>query len=317
MHGAKRAIVGASVAVLILALAVGMTAAQQPAQQPQPRPEGMDIQGMWNHTDLMTEERATLINAVGGGAKIGDYTGFPLNDAGRQWADSWMMARMEMPEHQCHPHPAQYSLWGPGHFRITNILEPQTDRIIGLRLSGTFGRADRTMWLDGRPGPPEYARHTWSGFSSGKWDGNMLTVDVTHLKEGWFSRNGIMASDHSTMREHYIRHDNYLTVIFVVNDPEHLEEPLIRTTQAAYDPTVQLGPQECQPFNTNVINANRPRDYVPHWLPGKNPGLGEFPAKYGVPEEAARGMPRTLYPEYMAEIKKWMQTRKVAATSSK
>jgi hypothetical protein len=66
---------------------------------------------MWNHANLMTEDRAILINAVGGGAKIGDYTGFPLTEAGRQWVDSWMMARMEMPEHQCHPHPAQYSFW--------------------------------------------------------------------------------------------------------------------------------------------------------------------------------------------------------------
>jgi hypothetical protein len=142
----------------------------------------------------------------------------------------------------------------------------------------------------------------------------MLNVDVSHLKEGWFSRNGVMASDHSTMREHYVRHDNYLTVIFVVNDPEHLDEPFIRTTQAVYDPTAQIGPQECQPFNTNLINANHPRDYVPHWLPGRNPGLAEFPAKYGVPPEAARGMSRTLYPEYIAEIKKWMETRKAASS---
>lgn len=269
----------------------------------------LDIQGMWNHNDLMTEERATLINRVGGGAKIGDYTGFPLNEAGRQWADSWMAARLEMPEHQCHPHPAQYSLWGPGNFRISNIFDPQTDRILGMKLEGTFGRANRTIWLDGRPHPPEYARHTWAGFSTGQWDGNMLTVESTHLKEGWFSRNGITSSDKTTMREHYIRHDNYLTVIFIVNDPEHLEEPFIRTTQAVYDPSTLLGPAECQPFNTNVINGNHGRDYVPHWLPGQNPGLREFGDKYGVPYEATRGGAKTTYPEYLAEIKPWVEER--------
>jgi hypothetical protein len=290
-------------------LLVLLVLAAKPAAQRQQQQQILDIQGMWNHGDLMTEERATLINAVGGGAKIGDYTGFPLNDAGRQWVDSWMMARMEMPEHQCHPHPAQYSLWGPGNFRITNIFEPQTDRIIGMRLQGTFGRADRTIWLDGRPHPPEYARHTWGGFSTGTWEGNMLTVDVTHLKEGWFSRNGITSDDRTTMREHYIRHDNYLTVVFIVNDPDHLEEPFIRTTQAVYDPTTQLAPTECQPFNTNVINADHPRDFVPHWLPGQNSQLREFSEKYGVPYEGARGGSKTIYPEYIAEIKKWIEAR--------
>lgn len=282
------------------------------------RPQILDIQGMWNHGDLMTEDRAVLINAVGGGAKIGDYTGFPLNEAGRQWADSWMAARLEMSEHQCHPHPAQYSLWGPGNFRISNIFEPQTDRILGMRLQGTFGRADRTIWLDGRPHPPEYARHTWGGFSTGQWDGNQLTIETTHLKEGWFNRNGITSSDRTTMREHYIRHDNYLTVIFILNDPEHLEEPFIRTTQAVYDPTIQLGPTECQPFNTNVINTDHARDYVPHWLPGQNPQLREFAERYGVPYEAARGGAKTLYPEYITDIKKWIDARaKADSTSSR
>lgn len=282
------------------------------------RPQILDIQGMWNHGDLMTEDRAVLINAVGGGAKIGDYTGFPLNEAGRQWADSWMAARLEMPEHQCHPHPTQYSLWGPGNFRISNIFEPQTDRILGMRLQGTFGRADRTIWLDGRPHPPEYARHTWGGFSTGQWDGNQLTIETTHLKEGWFNRNGITSSDRTTMREHYIRHDNYLTVIFILNDPEHLEEPFIRTTQAVYDPTIQLGPTECQPFNTNVINTDHARDYVPHWLPGQNPQLREFAERYGVPYEAARGGAKTLYPEYITDIKKWIDARaKADSTSSR
>jgi hypothetical protein len=37
---------------------------------------------------------------------------------------------------------------------------------------------------------------------------------------------------------------------------------------------------------------------VPHHLPGTNTFLGEFPAKYGIPAEAARGGADTMYPEY-------------------
>ena len=312
MRNVIRVTLGGLVALLVVA---ALANAPATAQQGQPGPI-LDIQGMWNHGDMMTEDRAILINRVGGGAKIGDYTGFPLNDKGRQWVDSWMMARMEMPEHQCHPHPAQYSFWGPGNFRITNIFDRYTDRIIGFRLEGTFGRADRTIWLDGREAPPEYARHTFAGFATGRFEGNMLTVDRTHLKEGWYARNGITATDRLTMREHYIKHDNYLTVVFIVNDPDYLEEPFIRTTQAVYSPTTQLGATECQPFNVNAINADWERGHVPHWLPGQNPQLKEFADKYGVPQEAARGGAKTLYPEYITEIKKWLQARGTTTTSS-
>ena len=47
----------------------------------------------------------------------------------------------------------------------------------------------------------------------------MLNVTTTHMKEGWIQRNGITVSDQATMSEHYIKHDNYLTAIFVINDP--------------------------------------------------------------------------------------------------
>ena len=313
MDNVKRAMLVGFLMLVVIVATRPVVAQQQPQQLPV-----MDISGMWNHGNLMTEDRAVLINAVGGGAKIGDYTGFPLNDAGRQYADSWMEARIELPEHQCHPHPTQYSLWGPGNFRITNIFDPLTERIIGYNLAGTFGRADRVIWMAGRPHPPEYARHTWGGFSTGRWEGNMLTIETTHLREGWFNRNGITSSDMTTMREHYIRHDNYLTVVFILNDPEHLDEPFIRTTQAVYDPTTVLNRTECQPFNTAVINADQPRGTVPHWLPGQNPQLREFADKYGVPFEAARGGAKTIYPEYQAEIRKWLETRaKGAVTSSK
>jgi hypothetical protein len=149
------------------------------------------------------------------------------------------------------------------------------------------------------------------------WDGNMLTVETTHLKEGWVQRNGIHMSDHGTLREHFIRHDDYLTVVMVINDPEHFEKPLIRTTQAKLDPSVILEPDECQPFNTSTVNADRPRGYVPHWLPGQNPQLTEFADTLGVPREAARGGAKTMYPEYLDELKKMIEAQKNAAPSSK
>lgn len=276
----------------------------------------MDLQGMWNHNGLMVEDRAIIMNATGGGARIGDYTGVPLNDAGRLQADSWMAARSEMPEHQCHPHPAQYTMWGPGNFRFTNVLDPLTDRIIAFRLDGLNGDMKRIIWLDGRAHPSEYARHTWAGFSTGVFEGNMLTVTTTHLKEGWVQRNGIHMSDKGTMREHFIKHDDYLTVIFIVNDPEHFEKPFIRTTQAKYDPSTIINPDECQPFDISIMNTAQPIGFVPHWLPGQNPQLTQFGVTFGVPQDAARGGAKTMYPEYIHELKRMIAAEKKTPASS-
>ena len=47
-----------------------------------------------------------------------------------------------------------------------------------------------TIWMDGRPHPPQNALHTWSGFSTGEWDGDVLVVTTTHLKEAYIRRIG-------------------------------------------------------------------------------------------------------------------------------
>ena len=44
--------------------------------------------------------------------------------------------------------------------------------------------------MDGRPHPPDNALHTWSGFSTGEWDGDVLVVTTTHLKEAYMRRSG-------------------------------------------------------------------------------------------------------------------------------
>ena len=41
----------------------------------------------------------------------------------------------------------------------------------------------------------------------------MLTVTVTHLKEGYVRRNGLPRSDQATVTEHWMRHGDFLTVV--------------------------------------------------------------------------------------------------------
>ena len=199
------------------------------------------------------------------GPALGDYTGLPLNDAGRLKADSWDASILALREHQAKPHPSTYSLRGPANIRIRKEVDPVTQETIAYELFGTFGQATRLIWLDGRPHPPPYAAHTWAGFSTGVWEGDMLTVTSTHFKAGWIQRNGVAHSDRATMTEHFIRHGDLLTVISVVYDPIYLEEPFVRSSNWVLNPG-----QEISRTQFDVVDevAGRPKGYVPHYLPG-------------------------------------------------
>ena len=48
--------------------------------------------------------------------------------------------------------------------------------------------------MDGRPHPPDYAPHTFMGFSTGEWNGDILTITTTHIKAGFFRRTGFLTA---------------------------------------------------------------------------------------------------------------------------
>jgi hypothetical protein len=232
------------------------------------------------------------------GPDIGDYLGLPINDAARMRGDTWDASLLTLPEHQCKPHPADYGPRGPANLRIWKEVDTESQKLVAYHTHISWQAPERTIYMDGRPHPPEYAAHTWQGFSTGKWEGDMLTVTTTHLKIGWIRRNGIPRSDKATLTEHWVRHGDYLTLISIITDPVYLTEPFIRTTNWVADPRQVIAPYPCE----SVTEVVRPAGVVPHHLPGTNTFLGEFPAKVGVPAEAARGGAETMYPEYRQKI---------------
>jgi glyoxylase-like metal-dependent hydrolase (beta-lactamase superfamily II) len=148
--------------------------------------------------------------------------------------------------------------------------------------------------VDGRPHASKKAAHTLQVFSTGKWDGDILTVITTHLKAGWIRRNGVPRSDRATVTEFFIRHGDQLTQVTTVNDPVYLTETFVRSTDFVIDPHFQMAPYPCE----SVEEVARPTGAVPSHLPGANPYLAEFPAKHKVPRGAELGGPETTYPEY-------------------
>jgi len=233
------------------------------------------------------------------GPEIGDYLGLPINDAARLRGDSWDATLLEIPENQCRAHGADYAWRGPSNIRIWKEVDTATQRLIAYHIYTSAYNESRTIYMDGRPHPPDYARHTWTGFSTGKFEGDILTVTTDHLKENWVRRNGIPRSDMATVTERFLRHGNILTVAVITYDPIYLTEPFIRTADFVFSPQQQIAPWPCEV----VDEVDRPEGVVPHHLPGTNPFLNEFPANHGIPPEAARGGAETMYPEYQLKMK--------------
>ena len=233
------------------------------------------------------------------GPELGDYTELPINAAARMRADSWDADRISVVEqYQCRPHGSDYSMRGLGNLRVWREMDQTTQRLVAFRTHMLAWDSERAIYMDGLPHPPEYAAHTWQGFSTGAWEGNMLTITTTHLKENYIRRNGVPRSDQAIVTEHWTRHGDYLTVTTVIDDPVFLTEPLVRSDNWFLDPGQHIGIFGCE----YAAELPRPEGTVPHHLPGTNPFLKEFAAWYGLPYEATRGGAETLYPEYRSRL---------------
>ena len=249
----------------------------------------VDFTGMW--APLYHEDRTERLP----GPEVGDYLGIPLNAAGRMRADSWEAGRLsEVPEYQCRPHGGDYMMRGLANMRIEAVRDPATQRMQAFNVRMSFMEMQRTIYLDGRPHPSRYAAHTFSGFSTGEWQDNVLNIYTTHLKENYLKRNGIAGSDQRTFTEHWVRHGDYLTVTTVTTDPAILEAPLVHSQTWVLDPTLQLGAYFCE---TAAEVPTRP-GHVTHHLPGTNPSLHEVADRYHLPFAATRGGAATMYPEF-------------------
>lgn len=252
----------------------------------------MDLSGEWGQK---THEDAP---ERGGGPELGDYTGLPINDRARAQADAFDASKWAHPDHQCEPHPADYAYRGPGSLRIWADMDPLTQQVTAWHTQAMWMNPQRTIYMDGRPHPSEYAPHTWGGFSTGQWVGDMLKVETTHMKEGWLRRNGLPRSEKATMTEYFNRHGEYLTVVQIVKDPVFLTEPLVRTSNWILHPGYAPFAQAC----VSSRQLDKPDDWVPHYLPGKNPFLNEYAEKNGFPIATLRGGAETMYPEYEKKV---------------
>jgi hypothetical protein len=279
----RQAPAGRLTAALIFAAALVTPLIAQNAPAPAPAaaaPAGgapqtnCDMSGEWSARSREdTEDRVLL------GTNPGDYTGFPLNDAARQFADHWSASILSLLTQQALPHPAQYIMRGPGpNFRMAKFTDEVSQQFIGYTLAGVYGRT------------------------------------TTHMKYGYHRRNGVPASVKSKMTEYFVRHGTELTIVQFTEDPVYLDETLVRTTDFQINP----GQNVAAPgFGFEIADeiAAWPEGYVPHWPLGTK--QTEFAATLGIPYESSQGFKEAMYPEYLPKLRKMMAEIAAKPTSSK
>ena len=286
-------------------LAAALMAAAAPAHAQ------VELSGVWQpryHEDFL--ERIP-------GPELRDYLGLPINDAARQFANSWDPSRITLPEEQCRVHVAPYILRGPTNLRIWVEKDPKTQDVLAIKLYTSTYEQTRTIWMDGRPHPGPNAPHTWMGFSTGRWDGDMLIVETTHLKQGWVRRNGIPMSDRATYTEYIVLNGDMMSHIGVLVDPVFLTEPLVKSEELMRSPRdlpAQTWLWVCEPV---VEIATQTEGDVPAYLPGEHPFRGEFETRHHLPEFAAQGGSETMYPEFQARLREWLAKNPRPAAGAK
>jgi len=248
---------------------------------------------------------------------VGDAAGLPISENNRWRGDSWSPEDFDTAEWVCRPHPWDFSLEGVlSQLHLWSDVDRPTQKVVSLNGHINMQEQETTIWMDGRPHPPEGAPHTWSGFSTGEWDGDVLVQTTTHLKESYIRRSGLMRSDRSTIRTRWRRIGDYLQTTVIIYDPVYFAEPYIRSSMMwINDPSVPLQPYPCEEATETAVA----RGTVPHFLPGQSRLPGLNPAitdRFGTPFEARLGGPETLYPEYIAKMKSFRRPATVATGAS-
>jgi hypothetical protein len=256
----------------------------------------IDLSGNWaarQHEDW--EER-------GPGPEAVDYLGLPINEEARSRALTYSTSALSLPERQCLYYAPHYLLIGPFPLKIWSESDPVTGTLVAWKIGGVLDRAIHTIWMDGRPHPDADAPHTFAGFMTGVWEGNTLTVQATHYKEGYLRRNGVPTSDESTFTMYFSRHADLLTVTALIDDPIYLTEPFVVSRTWQLDPNANISqfPPPCIP--EAEVPTLKGQGEVPHYLPGKNPSVNDLTRMYNIPVEATMGGAATMYPEYRKRL---------------
>jgi hypothetical protein len=168
------------------------------------------------------------------------------------------------------PKPTPFSAAGRRVFAATEAWQDYALRCVALGLPRVFGapydvdvvdagshylmvyvehNTPRRIWMDGRSAPDDLAASPM-GFSTGRWEDEVLVVETTLLSPGWLDGSGLpMSGEGTRVMERYVFSDDRLSIdrSMTISDP-YYTEPLVRQRFSARSDTITIGEQApCDP----------------------------------------------------------------------
>ena len=143
----------------------------------------------------------------------------------RPWARELLEQRMlsnsrDNPDAYCLP---------LGHMQFHTHLQPrkiiQAPNVIVILYEASAGV--RQILIDGRSLPTNDPLPWWYGYSIGRWEGDTLVVETSHLRDGgWLDFNGSPLTDEARITERFTRVNfGRIEVDITVDDPKAYTEP--------------------------------------------------------------------------------------------
>jgi hypothetical protein len=236
--------------LVLIAMVFGVSAATALAQRgggppaPARTPQQMapfDPTGYW--VALVSDEwRYRMLTPAKGNV---DYV--PVNAEGRNAANAWDPAKDEANGEQCRGYGAGGIMRLPIRLHITWADERT------LRMDIDAGTQTRLFHFGAAS--PANTENSWQGYSVADWQipgggrgmpptaqrFGQLRAATTHLRAGYLRKNGVPYGAGATLTE-YFQHLNdddgseYLAITSVLDDPQYLVQPWVRTSQFRKQP---------------------------------------------------------------------------------
>lgn len=171
----------------------------------------------------------------------GDYGGLKLTPAALEHAAKWRPEDDLTVQRACAVQSVVYAVQGPFPFEIL-----QTRDVIVFKYE--YFDQVRTIFMDGRAHPPADAPRSKMGFSTGRWEGDELVVETSHIMAGTITNNGLDHSDDLRMVERFkITPDGKLSSTQWFSDKAVLETDGARYITWSKRPGQYVFPYDCDP----------------------------------------------------------------------
>jgi hypothetical protein len=222
---------------LLLTAAAVLTLARPATAQTARAAAPVDLTGYWVSV-VTTEWRYRMMTPP-----KGDYTGIPMTPAARKVADSWDPAKDTAAGEQCRAYGAPAIMHMPTRLHITWADDAT------LRVDADQGTQTRLFRFGASPAS---RTRTWQGQSLADWQlarpatgagppsaftrPTSLKVVTSGLRPGYVRANGVPYSENARLTEFFdvvpgVRDDQWLVVTTQLEDPQNLEQPLLRSVQ--------------------------------------------------------------------------------------